>query len=40
MEDTSYLHDKMTEYFPSPFGKLMIKDFVDPLEVFYDEKQR
>jgi hypothetical protein len=40
VEDMSYLHDKMTEYFPSSFGKLMIKDFVDPLQVFYDEKQR
>lgn len=40
VEDMSYLHDKLTEYFPSSFGELMIKDFVDPLEVFYDEKQR
>jgi hypothetical protein len=40
LDDMSYLHDKMTEYFPSSFSKVTIKDFVDPLEVFYDEKQR
>jgi hypothetical protein len=40
MDDMSYLHDKMTEYFPSSFAKLMIKDFVDPLQVFYAEKPR
>ena len=41
VNDMSYLHDKLTEYFPSSFGKLMIKDFMDPFEVFYDDfKQR
>lgn len=34
-EDMGQLHDKMTEYFPSSFSKRMIKDFVDPLEVFH-----
>ena len=34
-EDMSELHDKMTEYFPSSFGKMMIFDFVEPLEMFY-----
>jgi hypothetical protein len=36
-EDMNSLHDKMTEFFPSPFCKLMTKDFVDPLETFYAE---
>jgi Glycosyltransferase family 10 (fucosyltransferase) C-term len=35
-EDMSELHDKMTEYFPSTFGKLMIRDFIDPLELYYE----
>lgn len=34
-EDMSELHDKMTEYFPSSFGKMMIFDFVEPLEMYY-----
>ena len=34
-EDTSELHDKMTEFFPSSFAKKMTTDFVDPLEIFY-----
>lgn len=35
LEDMDIINDKMTEYFPSPFAKRMIKDFVDPLEVYY-----
>lgn len=35
IEDTSPIHDKMTEYLPSSFSKLMVKDFIDPLEVFF-----
>jgi hypothetical protein len=34
-EDINSLHDKMTEFFPSSFGKLMVKDFVDPLELYF-----
>jgi hypothetical protein len=34
-EDINPLHDKMTEFFPSSFGKLMTKDFVDPVEMYY-----
>lgn len=34
-EDVNTLHDKMTEYFPSPYGKMMIKDFVDPIELLF-----
>jgi hypothetical protein len=34
-EDTSVLHDKMTEYFPSSFAKIVTRDFADPLELFY-----
>lgn len=34
VEDMQVLHDRMTEFFPSPFCKKVIKDFVDPLEVF------
>lgn len=34
-EDTSAIHDKLTEYFPSSFAKQMILDFVDPVELFY-----
>ena len=36
-EDMNSLHDKLTEFFPSPFGKMMTQDFVDPLEMFYVE---
>lgn len=35
IEDTSPIHDKMTEYLPSSFSKLMVKDFIDPLEIFF-----
>jgi hypothetical protein len=35
-EDMSELHDKMTEFFPSTFGKHMMHDFIDPLELFYE----
>jgi len=34
-EDTNVLHDKLTEFFPSSYGKEMIQDFVDPIELFY-----
>ena len=37
VEDMNSLHDKVTEYFPSSFGKWMIQDFVDPLDLFYVE---
>jgi len=38
MEDSNPngIHDKLTEYYPSSFGKQMIHDFVDPLELFYN----
>ena len=36
VEDVSVINDKLTEYFPSSFAKLMIHDFVDPLELFYN----
>jgi hypothetical protein len=35
IEETAKIHDKMTEFFPSSFGKIMTKDFVDPLGVFF-----
>jgi hypothetical protein len=35
VEDMDVVNDKMTEYFPSPFAKRVIKDFVDPLEIYY-----
>lgn len=35
VEDMNVIHDKMTEYFPSSFAATMIKDFVDPLEIYY-----
>lgn len=34
-EDFNVLHDKLTEYYPSSFGKMAMKDFIDPLELFY-----
>ena len=34
-EGLNVIHDKMTEYFPSSFAKVMTKDFIDPLELFY-----
>jgi hypothetical protein len=36
VEDLNTIQDKMTEYFPSSFGNLMIHDFVDPLELYYN----
>jgi hypothetical protein len=35
IEDISPIHDKMTEYLASNFSKLMIKDFVDPVGIFF-----
>lgn len=35
-EDVNELHDKLTEFYPSSFGSLMMKDFVDPLEFYFD----
>jgi hypothetical protein len=37
IEDMNELHDKMTEFFPSAFGKQMTQDFVDPLEIFFSD---
>ncbi|KAI2510857.1 alpha-(1-_3)-fucosyltransferase [Fragilaria crotonensis] len=37
IEDMSELNDKATEFYPSSFAKLLIQDFVDPLELFYLE---
>lgn len=34
IEELALIHDKMTEFYPSSFGKLMTKDFVDPIGVF------
>ena len=34
-EDMNELHDKMTEFFPSSYGKMMMQDFMDPLQFFY-----
>lgn len=34
-EDMNVIHDKMTEYFPSSFATKLIRDFVDPLEVYF-----
>jgi hypothetical protein len=36
-EDYDAKNDKMTEFYPSVFCKKMIKDFVDPLELFYTD---
>ena len=35
-EDMNPLHDKMTEFFPSTYGELLMRDFIDPLELFYE----
>jgi hypothetical protein len=35
VEEMALIHDKMTEFYPSSYGKLVTKDFVDPLGVFY-----
>jgi hypothetical protein len=37
IEDMSEIHDKMTEFFHSAFGKQMTQDFVDPLEIFFSD---
>jgi len=37
VEDRSELHDKMTEFFPSSFAKLLTEDFVNPLQFFYTD---
>ena len=36
-ENTSAVHDKMTEFFPSTFSRHLIQDFIDPLHFFYIE---
>jgi hypothetical protein len=35
LEDVETLHYKLTELFPFSFGQMMIKDFVDPIELYY-----
>ena len=35
LEDTDPIHDKLTEYFPSPYARRMMQDFIDPLELYY-----
>ena len=35
IEGVDKVVDKLTEFHPSSFGKRMVKDFVDPLEVFF-----
>lgn len=37
MEYRNVLHDKLTEFYPSSYGKKMVKDFVDPVEYFYHD---
>jgi Glycosyltransferase family 10 (fucosyltransferase) C-term len=37
IEDFNPLHDKLTEYSPSHFCKIMTKDFVDPVLLFYPD---
>ncbi|KAG7338590.1 glycosyltransferase family 10 fucosyltransferase [Nitzschia inconspicua] len=37
MEELASIHDKMTEFYPSSFGRRMTKDFVDPLGVFFSD---
>jgi hypothetical protein len=37
IEELALIHDKMTEFYPSSFGRLMTKDFVDPLTIFYSD---
>lgn len=34
IEETN-IHNKMTEFFPSSYSKLMTKDFIDPIGVFF-----
>jgi Glycosyltransferase family 10 (fucosyltransferase) C-term len=36
VEDANPLHDKLTEFYPSTFGRHMMHDFIDPLEFYYD----
>lgn len=35
IEEKSAIHDKMTEFLPSSYSNHMLKDFIDPLEVFF-----
>jgi hypothetical protein len=35
IEDMVELYDKATEFYPTTFAKVMVQDFVDPLELFY-----
>lgn len=35
IEEMVVIYDKMTEYYPSSFSKVMMKDFMDPLGVYY-----
>ena len=34
-EDFNEVQDKLTEYFPSAYAEMAMKDFIDPIEVFY-----
>jgi Glycosyltransferase family 10 (fucosyltransferase) C-term len=36
VENANPLHDKLTEFYPSTFGRHMMHDFIDPLEFYYD----
>lgn len=36
VEDRDVIHDKVSEYYPSSYGKKVIHDFIDPLEFFYN----
>jgi hypothetical protein len=35
IEDMVELYDKATEFYPTTYAKVMVQDFVDPLELFY-----
>jgi len=35
VEEMTSVHDKMTEFFPSSYCKLMTMDFIDPIGVFF-----
>ena len=38
VESSDILHDKLTEFYPTSYSKMMVKDFVDPIELFYTGK--
>ena len=38
LEDSNHLKDVRTEYTMSPFAKVQVEDFMEPVEMFYSSR--